>query len=73
VSTLVVVGGIGEKLELLDLRDSVAAATAPAGGMATGAGGTAPTGGRRFAVLVLLGAGIAAVAGFVVQQRRSTG
>lgn len=73
VSTLVVVGGIGEKLELLDLRDSAAAATAPAGGMATGAGGTAPTGGRRFAVLVLLGAGIAAVAGFVVQQRRSTG
>jgi len=73
VSTLVVVGGIGEKLELLDLRDSVAAATAPAGGMATGAGGTAPTGGRRFAVLVLLGTGIAAVAGFVVQQRRSTG
>jgi Domain of unknown function (DUF4397) len=72
VSTVVVVGGIGEKLELLDVRDSVAAAVVPAGGVATGAGGTA-TGGRRFAVLVLLGAGIATVTGFVVQQRRSTG
>jgi hypothetical protein len=41
--------------------------------MATGAGGTAPTGGRRFAVLVLLGAGIAAAVGFVAQQRRSAG
>jgi hypothetical protein len=73
VSTVVVVGGIGERLELLDLRDSVAAAVVPAGGMATGAGGTAATGGRRFAVLLLLGAGIATVAGYVVQQRRSAG
>jgi uncharacterized protein DUF4397 len=73
VSTLVVVGGIGEKLELLEVRDSAAAAAAPAGGVATGAGGTAPTGGRRFAVLLLMGAGIAAAAGFVVQQRRSAG
>src|SRR6266508_3114242 len=41
VSSLVVVGGIGEKLELLDIRDSVASAAAPAGGVATGAGGEA--------------------------------
>jgi hypothetical protein len=73
VSTLVVVGGIGEKLELLDIRDSVASAVAPAGGVATGAGGTAPTGDRRVAVLVLLGAGVVALAGLVVAQQRSSG
>jgi hypothetical protein len=73
VSTLVLVGGIGEKLELLDIRDSVASAVAPAGGVATGAGGTAPTGGRRFAILVLLVGGVVALAGFVVSQQRSSG
>jgi hypothetical protein len=75
ISSLVAVGGIGEKLELLDIRDAAAAVSA-AGGVATGAGGTAPDpghGGRRFALLLLAGAGLAAVAGFVVQQRRSTG
>jgi hypothetical protein len=73
VSSLVVVGGIGEKLEVLDIRDSVASAVAPAGGVATGAGGTASTGGRRFAILVLLGAGIVALAAFIVAQQRSSG
>jgi len=41
-----------------------------------GAAGPAPrpgNGGRRFALLVLAGVGLAGVAGFVVQQRRSTG
>ena len=74
ISSLVAVGGIGEKLELLDIRDAAAAVSA-AGGVATGAGGTAPdpgNGGHRFALL-LAGGGLAAVAGFVVQQRRSTG
>jgi hypothetical protein len=75
ISSLVAVGGIGEKLELLDIRDA-AAAVAPAGGVATGAGGTSPgtsPGGRRFALLLLIGGGLAAAAGFVVQQRRSSG
>ena len=73
VSSLVVVGGIGEKLELLDIRDSVASAAAPAGGVATGAGGTASTGGRRFATLFLLGLGVVALIGFVLAQQRSSG
>jgi hypothetical protein len=75
ISSLVAVGGIGEKLELLDVPDAAAAVKA-AGGVATGAGGTSPapgTGGRRFALLLLVGGGLAATAGFVVQQRRSTG
>jgi hypothetical protein len=75
ISSLVAVGGIGEKLELLDIRDA-AAAVAPAGGVATGAGGTSPSsspGGRRFALLLLVGGGLAAATGFVVQQRRSSG
>jgi Domain of unknown function (DUF4397) len=70
VSSLVVVGGIGESLELLDIRDAAASAAAPAGGVATGAGGTAG-GGRRFAVLFLLGAGVVGLVGFVVAQRSS--
>jgi hypothetical protein len=74
ISSLVAVGGIGEKMELLDISDAAAAVSA-AGGVATGAGGTAPSspGGRRFALLMLIGAGLAAAAGFVVQQRRSSG
>ena len=39
ISSLVAVGGIGEKLELLDIRDAATAVSA-AGGVATGAGGT---------------------------------
>ena len=75
ISSLVAVGGIGEKLELLDISDAATAVSA-AGGVATGAGGTSTspsTGGRRFALLLLIGGGLAAAAGFVVQQRRSTG
>jgi hypothetical protein len=75
ISSLVAVGGIGEKLELLDIRDA-AAAVAAAGGVATGAGGTSTSsspGGRRFALFLLVGGGLAAAAGFVVQQRRSSG
>jgi hypothetical protein len=75
ISSLVAVGGIGEKLELLDISDAAAAVSA-AGGVATGAGGTAPSpspGGRRFALLLLIGLGVAAATGFVVQQRRSSG
>jgi hypothetical protein len=75
ISSLVAVGGIGEKLELLDVPDAATAAKA-AGGVATGAGGTSQppgSGGRRFALLLLVGGGLAAAAGFVVQQRRSTG
>ena len=74
ISSLVAVGGIGEKMELLDI--SAAAAVSAAGGVATGAGGTAPSpsqGGRRFALLLLLGCGLAATTGFVIQQRRSSG
>ena len=73
ISSLVAVGGIGEKLELLDIRDAVASAT-PAGGVATGAGGTSSSpGGRRFAIVVLVGGGLAAAAIFVIQQRRPSG
>jgi hypothetical protein len=75
ISSLVAVGGIGQKLELLDIRDAASAVSA-AGGVATGAGGTSPSpspGGRRFALLLLIGGGLAAATGFVVQQRRSTG
>jgi hypothetical protein len=75
ISSLVAVGGIGEKLELLDISDAATAVSA-AGGVATGAGGTSTSpsaGGRRFALLLLIGGGLAAAAGFVVQQRRSTG
>jgi Domain of unknown function (DUF4397) len=75
ISSLVAVGGIGEKLELLDIRDA-AAAVSPAGGVATGAGGTSPSaspGGRRFALLLLVVGGLAAAGGFVFQQRRSSG
>jgi hypothetical protein len=75
ISSLVAVGGIGEKVELLHIRDAAAAVSA-AGGVATGAGGTAPGpghGGRRFALVLLAGGGLAAAAGFVFQQRRSTG
>jgi hypothetical protein len=73
VSSLVVVGGIGEKVELLDVRDAAGSSAVLSGGVATGAGGTAPRGGRRFALVVLLGGGLAAAAIFVVQQRRSSG
>ena len=75
ISSLVAVGGIGEKLELLDISDAAAAVSA-AGGVATGAGGTAPSpspGGCRFALVLLIGLGLAATTGFVVQQRRSSG
>jgi hypothetical protein len=77
ISSLVAVGGIGEKLELLDIRDAAASAM-PAGGMATGAGATSSSpspsrGGRRFALIVLVGSGLAAAAGFIVQQRRPSG
>jgi hypothetical protein len=77
ISTLVAVGGIGEKLELLTIRDAAASAM-PAGGVATGAGGTSPSpspspGGRRFALILLIGGGVAAAAGFIVQQRRTSG
>jgi hypothetical protein len=75
ISSLVAVGGIGEQLQLLDIRDAATAVSA-AGGVATGAGGTAPSpsqGGRRFALLLLLGCGLAATTGFVIQQRRSSG
>jgi hypothetical protein len=75
ISSLVAVGGIGEKLELLDIRDAAAAVSA-SGGVATGAGGTvvgASPGGRRFALLLLIGGGLAAAAGFAIQQRRSSG
>ena len=73
-SSLVAVGGIGEKTDLLVLNDA-AAAVAAAGGVATGAGGTAPSspGGRRFALTLLIGCGLAAATGFIVQQRRSSG
>jgi hypothetical protein len=78
ISSLVAVGGIGEKLQLLEVPDAAAAVSAARGGVATGAGGTSPNpspspGGRRFALLLLAGGGLAATAGFVVQQRRSTG
>ena len=74
ISSLVAVGGIGEKPELLDIRDAAAAVSA-AGGVATGAGGTSVGSGpdgRRFALL-LIGGGLVAAAGYVVQQRRSSG
>jgi hypothetical protein len=74
ISSLVAVGGIGEQLELLDISDAAAAVSA-AGGVATGAGGTATSpspGGRRFALLLLIGCGLAAATGFVVQQRWSS-
>jgi Domain of unknown function (DUF4397) len=73
ISSLVAVGGIGEKMELLNISDAAAAVSA-AGGVATGAGGTAPSspGGRRFALTLLIGCGLAAATGFVVQQRRSS-
>jgi hypothetical protein len=75
ISSLVAVGGIGEKVELLDIRDAAAAVSA-AGWVATGAGGTSPSsspGGWRFALLLLVGGGLAAATGFAVQQRRSSG
>ena len=75
ISSLVAVGGIGEKLELLDIRDAAAAVSA-AGGVATGAGGTSTDpgpDGRRFALLLLIGGGLVAATGYVVQQRRSSG
>jgi hypothetical protein len=75
ISSLVAVGGIGQKLELLAIRDAASAVSA-AGGVATGAGGTSPSpspGGHRFALLLPLGGGLAAAIGFVVRQRRSTG
>jgi hypothetical protein len=46
------------------------------GEVATGAGGSAPSpspGWRRFALLLLVGLGLAATTGFIVQQRRSSG
>ena len=73
ISSLVAVGGIGEKPELLDIHDAAAAVSA--GGVATGAGGTSTSSGpdgRRFALL-LIGGGLVAAAGYVVQQRRSSG
>ena len=77
ISSLVAVGGIGEKLELLDIRDAAAAVSA-AGGVATGAGGTSPDpdpgpDGWRLALLLLVGGGLAGAGGFAVQQRRSSG
>jgi hypothetical protein len=75
ISSLVAVGGIGEKVELLDIRDAAAAVSA-AGGVATGAGGTSPSsseGGLRVALLLLVGGGLAAATGFAVRQRRSSG
>ena len=59
ISSLVAVGGIGEKRELLDISGAATAVSA--------------AGGRRFALVLLIGGGLAAAAGVVVQQRRSTG
>jgi hypothetical protein len=42
VSSVVLVGGAGKPRELLPLTDAVGTAKMPAGGVATGAGGTAP-------------------------------
>jgi hypothetical protein len=75
ITSLVAVGGIGEKLELLDVRDAAAAVSA-AGGVATGAGGTSPEpgpSGWRLALLLLVGGGLAAATGFAVRQRRASG
>jgi hypothetical protein len=75
ISSLVAVGGIGEKLELLAIRDAAAAVSA-AGGAAIGVGGTSPgssPGGWRYALLLLVGGGLAAATGFAVRQRRSSG
>ena len=74
ISSLVAVGGIGEKTDLLVLNDA-AAAVAAAWGVATGAGGTARSspGGRRFALTLLIGCGLAAATGFIVRRRRSSG
>jgi Domain of unknown function (DUF4397) len=75
ISSLVAVGGIGEKPELLHISDAAAAASA-AGGVATGAGGTSTgssPGGRRSALLLLVGGGLVAAAGYVVQRRGSSG
>ena len=72
-SSLIVVGGIGEKLELLDVPDSAASAVAPASGVATGAGGTAPSGVPPLVVLAAVAAALLVTAGFVLQRRRSSG
>jgi hypothetical protein len=72
-SSLIVVGGIGERLELLDVPDSAASAVAPASGVATGAGGTAPSGIPPLVVPAALAAALLASAGFMLQRRRSSG
>jgi hypothetical protein len=72
-SSLILVGSIGEQLELLDVPDSAASAVAPASGVATGAGGTAPSGIPSLVVPAALVAALLAGAGFMLQRRRSSG
>ena len=70
VSTLIAVGGIGQKTQLIDVRDAVATAKAPTGGVATGAGGTAPADGPPATVVAGLAACVMLAAGLLATRRR---
>lgn len=72
VYTLAAVGGLGQPLEILPLRDASGPGTAPSGGVATGAGGTATAGlpvVPGIAALTLLG--VATLGAFAAARRRA--
>lgn len=74
IYSVAAVGGAGKDVELLPVVDATGAGQAPHGGIATGAGGTAPGVATGGLTLVLAGGAVLAVAGLgasVLLRRRA--
>jgi hypothetical protein len=74
IYSVAAVGGAGKDVELLPIVDATGTGQAPHGGIATGAGGTAPGATVPGLRLVLAGAAVLAVAGLgggVLLRRRA--
>ncbi len=76
IYSVAAVGGAGKDVELLPIVDATGTGQPPAGGIATGAGGTAPGATIPGMSLVLAGAAVVALAGLgasVLRRRRANG
>jgi hypothetical protein len=69
VYSIAAIGGAGKKVELLPIVDAAGMGTMPGGGVATGAGGTAP-GGQPSGLVALTVLGLVVVAGATTLRRR---
>jgi hypothetical protein len=70
VTSVALVGGAGARRELYAFSDAAGSGTAPAGGIRTGAGGTAPSSGAPSAPVPLLAAGVVGLVAAGVASRR---